>query len=127
MPGFFFLRFFLHSFSFRYILGGNGAASAGPSAAAVVAPRNEEDPAWIRQMLAANPDQLALLKQNNPRLAEAYQSGSLEEFAKVVRKIRDLIPWYRYRVTPCTGTGTGSSSKRSNPDQGCIRKVLVGF
>merc|ERR1711976_958447 len=48
--------------------------------------RNEDDPAWIREMLSANPDQLAQLKQNNPPLAEAYASGSLEEFAKVLKK-----------------------------------------
>jgi hypothetical protein len=42
-------------------------------------------------MLAANPDQLALLRQNNPRLAEAYQSGSLDEFAKA--QSRPLIDW----------------------------------
>merc|ERR1719391_299945 len=47
--------------------------------------RNEDDPAWIREMLSANPDQLAQLKQNNPKLAEAYASGSLEEFAKVLK------------------------------------------
>merc|ERR1719435_486731 len=58
-----------------------GGAGAGPSQPA----RNEEDPAWIREMLQANPDQLALLKQNNPRLAEAYESGNLEEFAKVLK------------------------------------------
>ena len=37
-------------------------------------------------MLRANPDQLALLKQNNPRLAEALESGKLEEFAKVLKE-----------------------------------------
>ncbi|XP_023326271.1 protein DDI1 homolog 2 [Eurytemora carolleeae] len=61
-------------------LGGGGGGSR-PAAA-----RNEEDPAFIREMLSANPDQLALLKQNNPRLAEAHQSGNLEEFAKVLRE-----------------------------------------
>jgi DNA damage-inducible protein 1 len=29
-----------------------------------------QDPAMIRDMLLANPDQLALLTQNNPELAE---------------------------------------------------------
>lgn len=42
----------------------------------------ENDPAYIRDMLRANPDQLALLKQNNPRLAEALDA-SFEEFSKV--------------------------------------------
>ena len=34
-------------------------------------------------MLRANPDQMAQLKQNNPRLSEALESGDLEAFAKV--------------------------------------------
>merc|ERR1719187_3073107 len=62
--------------------GGSGAGPSQPSQPT----RNEEDPAWIREMLQANPDQLALLKQNNPRLAEAYESGNLEEFAKVLKE-----------------------------------------
>ena len=62
---------------------GGGAGPSQPSQPA----RNEEDPAWIREMLQANPDQLALLKQNNPRLAEAYESGNLEEFAKVYKVV----------------------------------------
>merc|ERR1719420_2083437 len=61
---------------------GGGAGPSQPSQPA----RNEEDPAWIREMLQANPDQLALLKQNNPRLAESYESGNLEEFAKVLKE-----------------------------------------
>merc|ERR1719187_3075580 len=70
------------------LLGGAGAG-AGPSQPSQPT-RNEEDPAWIREMLQANPDQLALLKQNNPRLAEAYESGNLEEFAKVLREQQNV-------------------------------------
>merc|ERR1719334_1418902 len=68
-------------------LRGGSSGGAGPSQPRPQPQvRNEDDPAWIREMLSANPDQLAQLKQNNPPLAEAYASGSLEEFAKVLKK-----------------------------------------
>jgi len=55
---------------------------AGPSTSRAA---KEDDPAWISQMLKSNPDQLALLKQNNPRLAEALENNP-EEFAKILKE-----------------------------------------
>ena len=75
-------------FSRIQIPGAGGAGGgAGPSRAAAAPSRpDSEDPAYIREMLLANPDQLAMLKQNNPSLSEALNSGSLEEFSRVLKE-----------------------------------------
>merc|ERR1719334_2798364 len=69
-----------------HLLGGAAGGGASGSSQQRSAVRNEEDPAWIREMLMANPDQQALLKQNNPRLSEALESGDLEAFSKVLKE-----------------------------------------
>ncbi|CAL1532624.1 unnamed protein product [Lymnaea stagnalis] len=50
--------------------------------------RREDDPAFIREMLLANPSQLALLKERNPPLAEALLSGDMAKFTKVFEEQR---------------------------------------
>jgi len=50
--------------------------------------RGSDDPATIRDLFMSNPQQLSLLKERNPRLAEALLSGSLEQFAKVLEEQR---------------------------------------
>ncbi|XP_071945805.1 protein DDI1 homolog 2-like isoform X2 [Antedon mediterranea] len=46
------------------------------------------NPALLRDSLLANPDQAALLKQRNPRLADALTSGSLEKFTNELERQR---------------------------------------
>lgn len=64
-------------------------------------PRSEDNPAMIRDMFLANPDQLALLKQNNSILADALLSGNLDRFSIVLReqiKVREERQAQRLRM-----------------------------
>merc|ERR1719234_1716310 len=71
------------------LAGGSSSGTSAPSGAPARARVGEEDPSAIREMLRANPDQMAMLKQNNPKLSEALESGDLEAFAKVLKEQQD--------------------------------------
>lgn len=75
--------------------GGNGGGISGGIGGAPLMPTvqqnpisvgAEDDPAVVREAFLKNPDQLALLKQNNPTLADALLSGNLDTFATVLRQ-----------------------------------------
>ncbi|XP_037794612.1 protein DDI1 homolog 2-like isoform X7 [Penaeus monodon] len=70
----------------RQTQGGQRQQNQGP----VPMGSGQDDPAVIRDMLLANPEQLALLRHNNPRLAEALTSGDLDKFASVLREQQEM-------------------------------------
>lgn len=86
-------------FSSIQVPGGNGGGGHSNQSQSFSSPSNtsgglrapisvgqEDDPAQVRELFLANPDQLALLKQNNPELADALLSGDLESFSLVLRQ-----------------------------------------
>lgn len=66
-------------------MGGQGTSgmSSGATQQRQIPP---DDPKYIRDMLLANPHELALLKERNPPLADALQSGDLEKFSQVLKQ-----------------------------------------
>ncbi|XP_063965953.1 protein DDI1 homolog 2-like isoform X2 [Lytechinus pictus] len=62
---------------------------AGPSTRPVPRPGPiEEDPARLMEMLKANPAEVAILKENNPPLAEALNEDNLQKFTEVLERQR---------------------------------------
>jgi len=64
------------------------SAQAQPGSSSSRRHATEDDPAYIRDVLLSSPDQLALVKQNNPELAEALLSGNFEKFSKMIREMQ---------------------------------------
>ncbi len=64
-------------------MGRSRSGSAGPSSSQQCP---EDYPAVIWEMLRSNPEQLALLRQNSTRLADAYDSPDPEEFVWVLKE-----------------------------------------
>ncbi|XP_006820104.1 protein DDI1 homolog 2-like [Saccoglossus kowalevskii] len=66
----------------------SGIQVPGPSSGASrpQEPQRNDDPVKLREMLLANPHQLALLKERNPPLAEALLTGDIKKFTDVLKK-----------------------------------------
>ena len=91
--------------------GGAGPSQPRPQAAA----RDQNDPAVIKEMLAANPDQLAMLKQNNPRLAEAYASGAYLTDLLKGPSDREAVARLAEKVSALTGLDPETVRRQAGP------------
>ncbi|KAG5682453.1 hypothetical protein PVAND_011804 [Polypedilum vanderplanki] len=77
----------ISSLDFSSIQVPHQSSSSGPTTPSrQTSSYNDESARSIRDMLLVNKDQLAILQQNNPSLAEAVLSGSLDQFASVLRR-----------------------------------------
>eukprot|EP00095_Tigriopus_kingsejongensis_P012579 maker-scaffold298_size217389-snap-gene-1.19 protein:Tk12579 transcript:maker-scaffold298_size217389-snap-gene-1.19-mRNA-1 annotation:"protein ddi1 homolog 2 isoform x1" len=65
-------------------------ASAARERSAPPSGRGPEDPRVIFEMLRTHPETLAVLRHNNPSLAEAFDSGRVAEFERVLKAQTDL-------------------------------------
>lgn len=77
-------------FSTIQVPGASGSSQPPPRQSSASDPNfsvgSEDDPAVVREMFLSNPEALALLKQNNPRLADALLSKDLDTFAAMLRQ-----------------------------------------
>jgi len=62
----------------------SGPSTSSPSTSSSSS-RSRESPEAIMEMLRASPSELAMLKQNNPVLGEAFEKG-VEQFTKVLKE-----------------------------------------
>ncbi|XP_021948384.1 protein DDI1 homolog 2 [Folsomia candida] len=67
---------------------GRGGAGASGFSGGGAAPRDESSPAYIRDTLLNDPEQLAIVKQNNPALADALLSGDFEKFSNMIKELQ---------------------------------------